>query len=129
MKRIFLLFTLVLFFIPSWADEPMLSVVQAFDGRYRNEKGVSISLSRIPGNYYYYIYVNGNSGISKQLQKWVEQDEKKAETVMESTTDEIRTLLMVVEPGDVSIGVSYTKGNTFPISLWMHSSQPIPGMK
>lgn len=126
MKSLLTFLLLSIGFISASAKEPVIALSQAFDGRYNDKEGVSISISRSPGNYYYSIKTGENMEVSRQLKEWVAQDIKKATSTVENIHDGKRSLIISIQlDNTVNIGVKYFKDDEAPASVWLQSAEPL----
>ena len=125
MKRTLLAFLFSIFYLTIYANSPQLPLLQAFDGRYNQNKDVSLYEIKQPGNFYYSIEVKDNPEITAQLNLWIKETEKNASSIYHSSENGKDVDIIFIEEGDISIGIRRWNANS-SISIFIHSSDPIP---
>lgn len=78
MKRILILLLCIVSTITIYANPPKLNVEKLFDGRYNNNKSVTISIYKSNGNYYRGLTVKNNPEIIKQIAEAIAKDQPRA---------------------------------------------------
>ena len=78
MKRIFILLLYIVSAVSIYANPPKLNVENLFDGRYNNNKSVTISIYKNNGNYYRGLTVKNNPKIIKQIAEAIAKDQPRA---------------------------------------------------
>lgn len=81
MKRFLIFFFMVLIALTASARPPKLNVEKLFDGRYNNNKSVSISVYKNNGNYYRGITVKNNLKIIKAIADAIERISRALKTI------------------------------------------------
>lgn len=109
MKRKIIFFIMLACTTFVFAAPPQIPVLKAFDGRYNNEKNVTIIESIKPSQYYYSIEVQKKPEIIKEIVQLFEESEKNAE----STNKRIQggyesTTTYVLSSGDTKITMGCT---------------------
>lgn len=115
------------------AKPPVIPLMQAFDGRYNDSKGISISIIEQPDNYFYSIYVKNNSSIISQLIEWVKETEKLADSKVNDIYNGNYSILLNItgnknkdKDSAISVGVDYPADKS-KIDIFLQSSKPIAG--
>lgn len=127
MKKLLLLFSFLTVWVVGMAQTKPIPLTNAFDGRYNDLKGVSISLIEQPGNYYYSIDVKDNPEIVAQILKWTDETEKEASNKVTNIKDGKRVIVLnFYEDGEglINVGVSYPVDKD-SIRMFMQSNKPI----
>ncbi len=111
MKRFLIFFFMVLIALTASARPPKLNVEKIFDGRYNNNKSVSISVYKSNGNYYRGITVKNNLKIIKAIADAIEKDKPRAKDYSDYQGDDGRyTSLQIVNNGEtIYIGLKRDK--------------------
>jgi hypothetical protein len=78
MKRLFILLLYIVSAVSIYANPPKLNVENLFDGRYNNNKSVTISIYKSNGNYYRGLTVKNNPEIIKQIAEDIAKDQPRA---------------------------------------------------
>ena len=78
MKRLFILLLYIVSAVSIYANPPKLNVENLFDGRYNNNKSVTISIYKNNGNYYRGLTVKNNHEIIKQIAEAIAKDQPRA---------------------------------------------------
>ncbi len=78
MKRLFILLLYIVSAVSIYANPPKLNVENLFDGRYNNNKSVTISIYKSNGNYYRGLTVKNNPEIIKQIAEAIAKDQPRA---------------------------------------------------
>ena len=74
MKRFLLFSIMAIMALTAYAKQAKLNVESLFDGRYNNDKSVTISIYKNNGNYYRGITVKNNPKIIKAIADAIEKD-------------------------------------------------------
>ena len=102
MKRLTIILLCIVTAIAAFARSPKLIVENLFDGRFNNNKSVSISIYKNNGNYYRGITVNNNPGIIKKIADAIEQDKPRASNYSEHQgNDGQYTSLQIINNGEI----------------------------
>lgn len=123
MKRLIFLIGLSLSWLYSLADTPALPLLKAFDGRFNNEKGVTIREISQPQNYYYSIDVEENPEVVKDIIEWSEETQKFANSLSKSINNGNYSIILFIREGNISVGIKYP-GEKTKIKVFLQSSQP-----
>lgn len=78
MKRLIIIITCIVTALAVYANPPKLNVESLFDGRYNDNKSVTISIYKNNGNYYRGLTVKDNSGIVKKIAEAISKDVPRA---------------------------------------------------
>ena len=78
MKRLIIIITCIVTALSVYANPPKLNVESLFDGRYNDNKSVTISIYKNNGNYYRGMTVKNNPGIVKKIAEAILKDTPKA---------------------------------------------------
>lgn len=78
MKRLLILLLCIVSAVSIYANPPKLNVENLFDGRYNNNKSVTISIYKNNGNYYRGLTVKNNPEIIKQIAEAIAKDQPRA---------------------------------------------------
>ena len=78
MKRLLILLLCIVSAVSIYANPPKLNVENLFDGRYNNNKSVTISIYKNNGNYYRGLTVKNNPKIIKQIAEAIAKDQPRA---------------------------------------------------
>lgn len=78
MKRLFILLLYIVSAVSIYANPPKLNVENLFDGRYNNNKSVTISIYKNNGNYYRGLTIKNNPEIIKQIAEAIAKDQPRA---------------------------------------------------
>ena len=111
MKRIFILLLCIVSTITIYANPPKLNVENLFDGRYNNNKSVTISIYKSNGNYYRGLTVKNNPEIIKQIAEAIAKDQPRAKDFSDyQGNDGQYTSLQIVNNGEtIYIGLQRDK--------------------
>ena len=103
MKRfILLIITCIITALAVCATPPKLNVESLFDGRYNDNKSVTISIYKSNGNYYRGLTVKNNPGIVKKIAEAISKDAPKAKEYSDYNSDDGQyTSLQIVNNGEV----------------------------
>ena len=97
MKRLIIIITCIVTAITIYATPPKLNVESLFDGRYNDNKSVTISIYKNNGNYYRGLTVKNNPGIIKKIAEAISKDVPRAKEYSDySGTDGQYTSLQIV---------------------------------
>ena len=77
MKRLIIIITCIVTALAVYANPPKLNVESLFDGRYNDNKSVTISIYKNNGNYYRGLTVKDNPGIVKKIAEAISKDAPK----------------------------------------------------
>lgn len=101
MKRLSIIILCIATAITVFAKAPKLNVENLFDGRFNNNKSVTISIYKNNGNYYRGITVNNNPDIIKKIAEAIERDAPRASNYSDHHgNDGQYTSLQVVNNGE-----------------------------
>lgn len=78
MKRLILIILSIVAAIAVYANPPKLNVESLFDGRFNNNKSVTISIYKSNGNFYRGITVKNNPDIIKKIADAIAKDAPRA---------------------------------------------------
>lgn len=78
MKRLVIIIMSIVTSIAVFAKPPKLNVESLFDGRFINNKSVTISIYKSNGNYYRGITVKNNPDIIKKIAETISKDASRA---------------------------------------------------
>jgi lipopolysaccharide export LptBFGC system permease protein LptF len=111
MKRILILLLCIVSTITIYANPPKLNVENLFDGRYNNNKSVTISIYKSNGNYYRGLTVKNNPEIIKQIAEAIAKDQPRAKDFSDyQGNDGQYTSLQIVNNGEtIYIGLQRDK--------------------
>lgn len=111
MKRILILLLCIVSTITIYANPPKLNVENLFDGRYNNNKSVTISIYKSNGNYYRGLTVKNNPEIIKQIAETIAKDQPRAKDFSDyQGNDGQYTSLQIVNNGEtIYIGLQRDK--------------------
>ena len=111
MKRILILLLCIVSTITIYANPPKLNVEKLFDGRYNNNKSVTISIYKSNGNYYRGLTVKNNPEIIKQIAETIAKDQPRAKDFSDyQGNDGQYTSLQIVNNGEtIYIGLQRDK--------------------
>lgn len=102
MKRLIIIITCVVNAIAVYANPPRLNVESLFDGRYNDNKNVTISIYKNNGNYYRGLTVKNNPGIIKKIADAISKDVPRAKEYSDYTgADGQYTSLQIVNNGEI----------------------------
>ena len=101
MKRLIIIITCIVTAIAVYATPPKLNVESLFDGRYNDNKSVTISIYTNTGHYYRGLTVKNNPGIIKKIAEAISKDVPRAKEYSDySGTDGQYTSLQIVNNGE-----------------------------
>lgn len=111
MKRLLIMITCIITAIAVYANPPKLNVESLFDGRYNDNKSVTISIYKNNGNYYRGLTVKNNPGIIKKITEAISKDMPRAKGYSDySGADGQYTSLQIVNNGElIYIGLQRDK--------------------
>ncbi len=102
MKHILILLLCIVNAASIYANPPKLNVERLFDGRYNNNKNVTISIYKNNGNYYRGLTVKNNPQIIKQIAEAIAKDEPRAKDFSDyQSADGRYTSLQVENNGEI----------------------------
>ena len=102
MKRLIIIITCVVTAIAVYANPPRLNVESLFDGRYNDNKNITISIYKNNGNYYRGLTVKNNPGIIKKIADAISKDVPRAKEYSDYTgADGQYTSLQIVNNGEI----------------------------
>lgn len=78
MKRLIFIILSIVTAIAVYANPPKLNVESLFDGRFNNNKSVTITIYKNNGNYYRGITIKNNPDIIKKIAEAIAKDAPKA---------------------------------------------------
>ncbi|MBO7610353.1 MAG: hypothetical protein J6S96_09160 [Muribaculaceae bacterium] len=101
MKRLVLIILSIVIAIAVFANPPKLNVESLFDGRFNNNKSVTISIYKNNGNYYRGITVKNNPDIIKKIVDAIAKDVPRASDYSDHQgDDEQYTSLQIINNGE-----------------------------
>ena len=111
MKRLLILLLCIVSAVSIYANPPKLNVENLFDGRYNNNKSVTISIYKNNGNYYRGLTVKNNPEIIKQIAEAIAKDQPRAKDFSDyQGNDGQYTSLQIVNNGEtIYIGLQRDK--------------------
>ena len=111
MKRLFILLLYIVSAVSIYANPPKLNVENLFDGRYNNNKSVTISIYKSNGNYYRGLTVKNKPEIIKQIAEAIAKDQPRAKDFSDyQGNDGQYTSLQIVNNGEtIYIGLQRDK--------------------
>ena len=102
MKRLIIIITCIVTAIAVYANPPKLNVESLFDGRYNDNKSVTISIYKNNGNYYRGLTVKDNPVIIKKIAEAISKDAPRAKEYSDyKGSDEQYTSLQIVNNGEI----------------------------
>lgn len=102
MKRLIIIITCIIAALAVYANPPKLNVESLFDGRYNDNKSVTISIYKNNGNYYRGLTVKDNPGIINKIAEAISKDVPRAKEYSDySGADGQYTSLQIVNNGEV----------------------------
>ena len=102
MKRLIIIITCIITALAVYANPPKLNVENLFDGRYNENKSVTISIYKNNGNYYRGMTVKNNPSIIKIIAEAISKDAPRAKEYSDySGADGQYTSLQIVNNGEV----------------------------
>lgn len=102
MKRLIIIITCVIAALAAYANPPKLNVESLFDGRYNDNKSVTISIYKNNGNYYRGMTVKNNPGIVQKIAEAINKDEPRAKDYSDYHGEDGQyTSLQIVNNGEV----------------------------
>lgn len=109
MKKIIFIASFLIQTLLIAAQQPVLTIYQAFDGRFNNEEGVTISEIIQPGNYYYSIRAQDNQQIIDQLLEWAESGESLSNSITKNIKNGKYSIVYQVpmEEAEINVGIRY----------------------
>ena len=111
MKRLIIIITCIVTALAVYANPPKLSVESLFDGRYNDNRCVTISIYKNNGNYYRGLTVKNNPGIIKKIVEAIAKDAPRAKEYSDyNGPDGQYTSLQIVNNGElIYIGLQREK--------------------
>ena len=111
MKRLIIIITCIVTALAVYANPPKLNVESLFDGRYNDDKSVTISIYKNNGNYYRGLTVKSNPGIVKKSSHGISKDAPRAKEYSDyNGADGQYTSLQIVNNGElIYIGLQRDK--------------------
>ena len=102
MKRLIIILMCTVTAFAVSANPPELNVENLFDGRYNDNKSVTISIYKSNGNYYRGLTVKNNPGIIKTIAEAISKDAPKAKEYSDyNAVDGQYTSLQIVNNGEI----------------------------
>lgn len=102
MKRLFFIIASVVTAIAAYANPPKLNVESLFDGRYNDNKSVTITIYKNNGNFYRGLTVTNNPGIIKKIAEAITKDVPRAKEYSDHNgPDGQYTSLQIVNNGEI----------------------------
>ena len=107
MKRLIFIILSIVAAIAVYANPPKLNVESLFDGRFNNNKSVTISIYKSNGNYYRDITVKNNPDIIKKIADTIAKDAPRASDYSDHQgNDGQYTSLQIINNGEtIHIGL------------------------
>lgn len=111
MKRLIIIITCIVTSLAVYANPPKLNVESLFDGRYNDDKSVTISIYKNNGYYYRGLTVKSNPGIVKKIADAISKDAPRAKEYSDyNGADGQYTSLQIVNNGElIYIGLQRDK--------------------
>lgn len=107
------------------AQDPVIPLTQAFDGRFINDPDVTLFEIKQENNYFYRIEVKKNSKIIEQIRKWADETEKlPASTITTRINGGNYNKVISLDGSNITIGIKYPRDNS-KISVFLQSIKPI----
>ena len=101
MKRLTIIFLCIFTAVAVFAKPPKLNVENLFDGRFKNNKSVTISIYKNNGNYYRGITIKNNPDIIKKIASAIEKDVPRASDYSDyQGSDGQYTSLQIINHGE-----------------------------
>ena len=102
MKRLLIIITCVMTAVALYANPPKLNVENLFDGRYNDNKNVTITIYKNNGNFYRGMTIKNNPGIVKKIAEAISKDAPRAKEYSDHhDADGQYTALQIVNNGEV----------------------------
>ena len=102
MKRLIIIITCVIAALAAYANPPKLNVESLFDGRYNDNKSVTITIYKNNGNFYRGLTVTNNPGIIKKIAEAITKDVPRAKEYSDHNgPDGQYTSLQIVNNGEI----------------------------
>lgn len=102
MKRLIIIITCIIAALAVYANPPKLNVESLFDGRYNDNKSVTISIYKNNGNYYRGLTVKDNPAIIKKIAEAISKDAPRAKEYSDyNGVDGQYTSLQIINNGEV----------------------------
>ncbi|MEE0361395.1 MAG: hypothetical protein UDP20_03770 [Prevotella sp.] len=102
MKRFLLFSIMAIMALTAYAKQAKLNVESLFDGRYNNDKSVTISIYKNNGNYYRGITVKNNPKIIKAIADAIEKDKPRSKDYSDYRGEEGQyTSLQIINNGEI----------------------------
>lgn len=102
MKRLIITITCIIAALAVYANPPKLNVESLFDGRYNDNRSVTISIYKNNGNYYRGLTVKDNPGIINKIAEAISKDAPRAKEYSDyNGPDGQYTSLQIVNNGEV----------------------------
>ena len=102
MKRLFFIIASVVTAIAAYANPPKLNVESLFDGRYNDNKSVTITIYKNNGNFYRGLTVTNNPGIIKKIAEAITKDVPRAKEYSDHNGPDVQyTSLQIVNNGEI----------------------------
>lgn len=102
MKRLFIIITCIVTAMAAYAGPPKLNALSLFDGRYNDNKSVTISIYKNNGHYYRGMTVKNNPGIVKRIADTISKDVPRAKEYSDyNGPDGQYTSLQIVNNGEI----------------------------
>ena len=102
MKRLFFIIASVVTAIAAYANPPKLNVESLFDGRYNDNKSVTITIYKNNGNFYRGLTVTNNPGIIKKIAEAITKDVPRAKEYSDHNGPHGQyTSLQIVNNGEI----------------------------
>ena len=102
MKQLIIIITCIASAILAYANPPKLNVESLFDGRYNDNKNVTISIYKNNGNYYRGITVKNNSNIVNKIADAISKDVPRAKDYSDYHGEDGQyTSLQIVNNGEI----------------------------
>lgn len=111
MKRLITIITCIVAALAVYAEPPHLNVESLFDGRYNDNKSVTISIYKNNGNFYRGLTIKGNQSIIRKVTEAISKDTPRAKEYSEHHGEDGQyTAMQIVNNGEIiHIGLQLDK--------------------
>ncbi len=107
MKRLLIIFSMVIVTLVANAKSPQISVEQFFDGRYNNEATVSTSILKENGSFFRMLQVKDNPAIVKKIAETLSKDRTKANKYFEQTGEGGKSTIVKITNNGETIDIGF----------------------
>ncbi len=112
MKRLLLIFSMVIATLVANAKPLQLSVEQFFDGRYNNEKTVTTSILKQNGTFFRMLKVNNNPAIINKIAETLSKDRGKATKYFEQTGKGGKSIIVKITNNGETINIGFQQDSS-----------------